>query len=47
MVIDDCRALFSRMAELTGTLWEHAGFGASLNHGFASFAAICIDEAMK
>ncbi len=47
MVIDDCRALFSNMARLTGTLWEHAGFGASLNHGFASFAAICIDEAMK
>ncbi len=47
MVIDDCRVLFSNMAKLTGTLWEHAGLGASLNHGFASFAALCIDECMK
>jgi len=46
-VIDDCRVLFSKMAKLTGTLWENAGLGASLNHGFASFAALCIDECMK
>lgn len=46
-VIDDCKVLFLPMARRTGTLWEHAGLGASLNHGFASMAAIYIDKCAK
>lgn len=46
-VIDDCRALFGPMARLTGTLWENCTLGASLNHGFASTAAIYIDKCAK
>lgn len=49
---------FYPMAQLTGTLWEHNGFDAgSLNHGFASHAAVsiikgltglqCIDERLR
>ena len=30
---------FSKMAVLTGTLWEHDSASASCNHGFASYAA--------
>jgi len=42
-VLQDCRDFFSGMAALTGTLWEHAQLSASLNHGFASMAAVYID----
>lgn len=33
---------FAKMAELTGTLWENDSIEGSLNHGFASFAAVVI-----
>lgn len=33
---------FQRMAETTGTLWENDGAYASLNHGFASHAAVSL-----
>ncbi len=42
--LNECKAYFSAMAERTGTLWEHEAENASLNHGFASYAAkIIID----
>lgn len=43
-VLQECKAFFTKMAELTGTLWEHSSLGASLNHGFASVAANYIVE---
>lgn len=46
-VLFECCDFFSRMAELTGTLWEHSRLNASLNHGFASMAAVYIDECVK
>ncbi len=36
-----------KMADLTGTLWEHNGVCASLNHGFASFAGVMIAKCLK
>ncbi len=35
-VLDNIRGYFAKMAEITGTLWEHEHSGASCNHGFAS-----------
>ena len=46
-VLQECRDFFLKMANLTGTLWEHAKLSASLNHGFASMAAVYIDSCMK
>ena len=46
-VLQECRDFFSNMADLTGTLWEHSRLSCSLNHGFASMAAVYIDECMK
>ncbi len=46
-VIQECRDFFSSMADMTGTLWEHSNLSCSLNHGFASMAAVYIDECMK
>ncbi len=37
---------FYKMAVRTGTLWEHDAVHGSLNHGFASFAANVIFEAL-
>ncbi len=46
-VLGECRDFFTGMAELTGTLWEHSRLSSSLNHGFASMAAVYISECMK
>lgn len=46
-VLAECRAFFSGMADLTGTLWENSVLRASLNHGFASMAAVYIDACTK
>lgn len=35
-VVDNIRGYFTKMARLTGTLWEHDDTYASCNHGFAS-----------
>lgn len=37
---DECVKYFYKMAERTGTLWEHNSPHASCIHGFASYAAI-------
>lgn len=42
-VLSECCDFFLGMADLTGTLWEHSRLDASLNHGFASMAAVYID----
>lgn len=36
--------LYGRMAEATGTLWEHTNSDNSLNHGFGSYVACVILE---
>ena len=36
-VLEECKGYFYKMAETTGTLWEHDSISGSLNHGFASF----------
>lgn len=46
-VLDESVAYFYEMAEKTGTLWEHKGPEASCNHGFASVAAVIINNAIK
>lgn len=46
-VLAECRAFFSGMADMTGTLWENSVLRASLNHGFASMAAVYIDACTK
>lgn len=46
-VLAECRDFFTAMADLTGTLWEHSRLTCSLNHGFASMAAVYIDACCK
>jgi len=46
-VLQECKDFFTPMAQLTGTLWEHSRLSASLNHGFASVAALYIDRCVK
>ena len=46
-VLDECRGFFAPMAALTGTLWEHLGAKASMDHGFASSAAWLIHRALS
>ena len=41
-VIRECLKYFSKMANTTGTLWEHDRATASCNHGFASSAAVVL-----
>jgi len=41
-VIDECLDYFYKMADKTGTLWEHDSPKASCNHGFASVAAVLL-----
>ncbi len=42
----ECKNFFLYMADSTGTLWEHSAVEGSLNHGFASYAANFIIEAV-
>ncbi|MCR5751787.1 MAG: hypothetical protein K6G91_07485 [Kiritimatiellae bacterium] len=44
-VAREIRGYYLKMAETTGTLWEHDRPEASCNHGFASYLAILLDEA--
>ncbi len=46
-VLSEIKGFFGGMAELTGTLWEHNNVNhGSLNHGFASYVAAAIRQAM-
>ena len=46
-VMSECGDFFYKMGALTGTLWEHATVGCSMNHGFASMAAVYVDACAK
>ena len=37
-ILSECIRIFGKMAERTGTLWEHNSIAASCVHGFASYA---------
>ncbi len=43
----EIRGYYLKMAETTGTLWEHDRPEASCNHAFASYLAILLDETNK
>ena len=46
-VLEEIKSFFGGMAKLTGTLWEHNDVQrGSLNHGFASFAAVAVLRAL-
>lgn len=45
-LISECKEFFYYMASRTHTLWEHAEPHCSLNHGFASYAANFVVEAV-
>ena len=44
--LNECKDYFYKMAAHTGTLWEHDRLEASLNHGFASYAANIVLECL-
>lgn len=46
-ILKECKSYFLYMAQRTGTLWEHSAVFGSLNHGFASFAANLLVEALS
>ena len=46
-VAREIRGYYLKMAEKTGTLWEHDRPEASCNHGFASYLAILLAETNK
>lgn len=45
-LLKECKSYFLYMAKRTQTLWEHQFVHGSLNHGFASYAANLIIEAL-
>jgi len=46
-VLKEIRGYFAGMAQATGTLWEYDATQASCCHGFASYVAVLIDEALR
>lgn len=47
LALKEIKANFLPMAKESGTLWEHLSGYKSRNHGFASYAAVAIDKALK
>lgn len=47
LLLDNICDLFGKMGEYTGTLWENRQFEGSCDHGFASYAAVAIQQALK
>ena len=47
MTLAEIKEFFGGMVQLTGTLWEHDNVhSGSLNHGFASYVAAAIRQAL-
>lgn len=46
-LLQNVREYFGYMAQRTGTLWEQVDDHASMNHGFAAYAAVWIYEAQN
>lgn len=47
LVLKDVVDFFGQMDERTGTLWEYREMKGSLNHGFASYAYVVVQEALN
>ena len=47
LVLSDIRSFFGQMSEHTGTLWEYRQEKGSKDHGFASYALVAIEEALR
>ena len=47
LVINDVESFFGNMERLTGTLWENRFIHGSLDHGFASYAAVAMMKALE
>ena len=47
ILLENVGTFFSGMAETTSTLWEYKDGKGSKDHGFASYAAVAIAEALK
>ena len=47
LLIRDVKDFFGKMGEKTGTLWEHRQYKGSQDHGFASYALVVIQNALK
>ena len=47
LLMRDIKDFFYDMAKTTGTLWEYKEGLGSRDHGFASFVAYIINEAIK
>ena len=43
----DMKAFFGHMCEQTGTLWEYKTTRGSLDHGFASYAAVVLADLLE
>lgn len=46
LVLSDIENFFGNMEKLTGTLWENRSVHGSLDHGFASYAAVAMMKAL-
>ena len=46
LVLNDIESFFGNMEKLTGTLWENRSIHGSLDHGFASYAAVAMMKAL-
>jgi len=47
LILKNVVGFFGEMADKTGTLWEHRTPSASLDHGFASYAAYAMCIALE
>jgi alpha-L-rhamnosidase len=47
LVLQDIRDFFGAMEQKTGTLWEHRHDRGSRDHGFASYALVALDKALR
>ena len=47
LLLDNIKGFFGTMEEYTGTLWEYRQFNGSYDHGFASYALVVMEEALK
>ena len=47
LVLKDVEGFFGNMEKYTGTLWEYKQHKGSYDHGFASYALVVIEEALR
>ena len=47
LVLSDICSFFGQMSQHTGTLWEYRQEKGSKDHGFASYALVAIEEALR